>query len=212
VRASRFNAVNSANRNVRFDFRAGYWETARLLTLPAFLVPLTLGLLYPYYAYRKRRFFVEHSAYGTTPFAFEASAKAYYFVYFKAGLMFLLFLAGSVVTLGVGALPFYIWFAAYRDGAVARLTWRSTRLGGLRFLCGWTTGGLFKLFFLNSLGVIFTAGLLAPWAAVRTARYQLKRIALYPSGEIGAFLAAAREQVGAVGDEAGDLLGFDFGL
>jgi len=31
-------------------------------------------------------------------------------------------------------------------------------------------------------------------------------------GEIGAFLAAAQEQVGAIGDEASDLLGFDFGL
>jgi uncharacterized membrane protein YjgN (DUF898 family) len=82
----------------------------------------------------------------------------------------------------------------------------------LRFDCGWTTGGLFKLFFLNSLGVIFTAGLLAPWAAVRTARYQLKRISLQPGREIGAFLATAQEQVGAIGDEAGDLLGFDFGL
>ncbi len=212
VRASRFNAVNSAHRNVRFDFRAGYWEMARLLVLPVLLVPLTLGLLYPFYAYRKRRFFLEHSSYGTTPFAFDASAKAYYLVYFKSALMFLAFLAGSVVTLGIGALPLYIWFAAYRDGAVARLTWRSTRLGGLRFLCGWTTGGLFKLFFLNSLGVIFTAGLLAPWAAVRTARYQLRRIALHPSSEISAFLAAAQGQVGAIGDEAGDLLGFDFGL
>jgi len=212
VRASRFNAVNSAHRNVRFDFRAGYWEMARLLVLPVLLVPLTLGLLYPYYAYCKRRFFVEHSFYGTTPFAFDATYGAYLRVYLKAALMFVLFLAGSVVTLGIGALPLYIWFAAYRDGAVARLTWRSTRLGGLRFLCGWTTGGLFKLFFLNSLGVIFTAGLLAPWAAVRTARYQLRRIALHPSSEISAFLAAAQEQVGAVGDEAGDLLGFDFGL
>jgi uncharacterized membrane protein YjgN (DUF898 family) len=212
VRASRFNAVNSAHRNVRFDFRAGYGEMARLLTLPVVLVPLTLGLLYPYYAYRKRRFFLEHSFFGTTPFAFDASAGAYYLVYLKAALMFVLFLAGSVLTLGVGALPLYIWFAAYRDGAVARLTWRSTRLGGLRFDCGWTTGGLFKLFFLNSLGVIFSAGLLAPWAAVRTARYQLKRISLQPGGEIGAFLAAAQEQVGAIGDEASDLLGFDFGL
>jgi len=212
VRASRFNAVNSAHRNVRFDFRAGYGEMARLLTLPVVLIPLTLGLLYPYYAYRKRRFFLEHSFFGTTPFAFDASAGAYYLVYLKAALMFALFLAGSVLTLGVGALPLYIWFAAYRDGAVARLTWRSTRLGGLRFDCGWTTGGLFKLFFLNSLGVIFTAGLLAPWAAVRTARYQLKRISLRPGGEIGAFLAAAQEQVGAIGDEASDLLGFDFGL
>jgi uncharacterized membrane protein YjgN (DUF898 family) len=212
VRASRFNAVNSAHRNVHFDFRAGYGEMARLLTLPVVLIPLTLGLLYPYYAYRKRRFFLERSFFGTTPFAFDASAGAYYLVYLKAALMFVLFLAGSVLTLGVGALPLYIWFAAYRDGAVARLTWRSTRLGGLRFDCGWTTGGLFKLFFLNSLGVIFTAGLLAPWAAVRTARYQLKRISLQPGREIGAFLATAQEQVGAIGDEAGDLLGFDFGL
>src|SRR2546425_1442535 len=57
VRALRFNAVNSAHRNVRFGFRAGYGETARLLILPVILVPLTLGLLYPYYAYRKKRFF-----------------------------------------------------------------------------------------------------------------------------------------------------------
>src|SRR5882762_2543542 len=155
VRASRFNAVNSAHRNVRFDFRAGYGEMSRLLTLPIVLVPLTLG---------------------------------------------------------IGALPFYIWFAAYRDGAVGRLTWKSTRLGALRFDCRWTTGGLFKLYFLNSLGVIATIGLLGPWAAVRTARYQLKRISLQPGGEIGAFLAAAQEQVGAIGDEASDLLGFDFGL
>ena len=212
VRASRFNAVNSAHRNVRFDFRAGYGEMARLLTLPIVLVPLTLGLLYPYYAYRKRRFFVEHSSYGTTPFAFDASAGAYYLVYLRSALMFVVFLAGSVVTLGLGALPFYIWFAAYRDGALARLTWKSTRLGGLRFDCAWKTVGLFKLYLVNSLGVIFSAGLLGPWAAVRTARYQLKRLSLRPGGEIGAFLAAAQEQVGAIGDEASDLLGFDFGL
>src|SRR6267378_4428336 len=105
VRASRFNAVNSAHRNVRFDFRAGYGEMARLLTLPVVLIPLTLGLLYPYYAYRKRRFFLEHSFFGTTPFAFDASAGAYYLVYLKAALMFALFLAGSVLTLGVVALP-----------------------------------------------------------------------------------------------------------
>jgi len=62
VRASRFNAVNSAHRNVRFDFRAGYWEMARLLVLPVVLVPLTLGLLYPYYAYCKSVF-----SWGTAP-------------------------------------------------------------------------------------------------------------------------------------------------
>ena len=212
VRALRFNAVNSAHRNVRFGFRAGYREMGQFLILPVVLVPLTLGLLYPYYAYRKKRFFLEHSSFGATPFAFAASAGEYYLVYLKAALFFLLFLAGSAATVGLGAIPLYIWFAAYRDGAVARLTWKNTRLGGLRFDCAWGTGGLFKLYFLNSLGVIFSAGLLAPWAAVRTARYQLKRISLGPRAEIGAFLAAAREERSAIGDEAGDLLGFDFGV
>ena len=212
VRASRFNAVNSAHRNVRFGFGATYREMGQFLILPIVLVPLTLGLLYPYYVYRKKRFFLEHSSYGATPFAFTASAGAFYLVYLKVVLMFLLFLAGSIVTVGIGALPLYIWFAAYRDGAVARLGWKNTRLGSLRFDCTWRTAGLFKLHFLNTLGVIFSAGLLAPWAAVRTARYQLQRISLEPAREIGAFVTAAQEGVGAIGDEASDLLGFDFGL
>jgi len=212
IRASRFNAVNSAHRNVRFGFAASYREMGRFLILPIVLVPLTLGVLYPYYVYRKKQFILEHSAYGATSFAFTAAAGAFYLVYFKVALMFLLFLVGSIVTVGIGALPLYILFAAYRDGAVARLGWKNTRLGNLRFDCTWSTAGLFKLHFLNTLGIVFSAGLLAPWAAVRTARYQLQRISLEPAREIGAFLTAAQERVGAVGDEASDLLGFDFGL
>ena len=212
VRASRFNAVNSAHRNVRFGFSAGYREMGQFLILPIVLVPLTLGLLYPYYVYRKKRFFLEHSAYGTTTFAFITSAGAFYLVYFRVAMMFLLFLVGSILTVGIGALPLYIWFAAYRDGAVARLSWKNTQLGSLRFDCNWSTAGLFKLYFLNTLGIILSGGLLAPWAAVRSARSQLERISLEPAQEISAFVTASQENVGAVGDEASDLLGFDLGL
>src|SRR5262249_3293640 len=109
IRASRFNAVNSAHRNVRFGFNARYRETGPFLILPVVLVPITLGLLFPYYAFRKRQFFLEHSSYGTTPFTFSATAGAYYLAYFKAALVFLVFLAGSAVTLGIAAFPLYIW-------------------------------------------------------------------------------------------------------
>src|SRR6266568_3055667 len=225
VRRKRYFYGNTLLEDAAFEYLADPKAIlkGRIIVVAAFAVysvagqinPLAgplLGVLYPYYAYRKKRFFLEHSSFGATPFAFTASAGGYYLVYLKAALMFVLFLVGSAATVGLGALPLYIWFAAYRDGAVARLTWESTRLGGLRFDCGWTTGGLFKLYFLNSLGVIVSAGLLAPWAAVRAARYQLERISLQPGAELGAFLAAAQEERSAVGDEAGDLLGFDFGL
>jgi uncharacterized membrane protein YjgN (DUF898 family) len=226
IRAQRFNAVNSAYRGVRFHFgagfqapkrprrlfSAGYRETSQFLILPVFLVPLTLGLLYPYYAFRKRQFFLGHSAYGTQPFSFDAGPAAFYGAYSMVALLFLLFVAGSIATLGIAALPLYILFAAYRDAAVGRLVWKHTGLGQLRFDCDWNTWGLFKLHFLNSLAIILTVGLLVPWAAIRTARYQLQGLSLRPAGQIGGFVAAAQEQVGAAGDEAAEFLGFELGL
>jgi uncharacterized membrane protein YjgN (DUF898 family) len=226
IKASRFNAMNSAYRNVRFQFGlgfappgawsrffiAGYGRTSRFLILPVFLVPITLGLLYPYYAYRKRQFMLQHSGYGTTPFSFDASPGAFYLVYSKAALFFIVFLAGSVATLGIGALPLYLLFASYRDAAVGRLAWRHTALGNLRFDCNWKTWDLFKLHFANTLAILLTLGLLAPWAQIRTARYQLQGLALAHADELDRFIPAAQEQVSATGDEAGELLGFDFGL
>ena len=211
-RAARFNAVNSAYRNVRFGFSATYRETGQFLILPVVLVPLSLGLLYPYYARRKMQFLLQHSSYGTTKVEFSGTIGAYYLAYFKAALMFVLFVVGSIVTVGIGALPLYILFASYRDAQVGKLRWRNTRVGKLRFACAWETGGLFKLNFVNSLAVIFSLGLLGPWAAVRTARYQLERISVVPASEFSAFVAAEQQQVSATGDEAADLLGFDFGL
>lgn len=226
IKASRFNAMNSAYRNVRFQFGvgfppqtgwsrryiAGYNKTSQFLILPVFLVPITLGLLYPYYAYRKRQFMLQHSAYGTTPFSFDARPGAFYFAYFKAALLFMVFLVGSVVTLGIGALPLYVLFASYRDAVVGRLSWKHTALGNLRFDCDWKTWDLFKLHFQNTLAILFTLGLMAPWAVIRTARYQLQGLSLRPAGEIDGFVAGAQEKVAATGDEAGELLGFDFGL
>ena len=60
--------------------------------------------------------------------------------------------------------------------------------------------------------MLFSIGLLAPWAAIRTARYKLERITLHSENGLGGFLAAAQDNVGAIGDEAGEMLGFDFGL
>jgi uncharacterized membrane protein YjgN (DUF898 family) len=226
IKAAGFNAVNSAYRNLRFKFGVGfppqtglfrrcikgYSKTSQFLILPIFLVPLTLGLLYPYYAFRKRQFFLQHSAYGNTPFSFDARPGDFYWVYGKVFLLLLLFLVGSVITLGLGALPLYALFAAYRDAAVGRLAFKHTGVGNLRFSCDWQTGGLFKLYFLNSLAILLTLGLMIPWAAIRTARYRLQGLSLQPADAIEGFVNAEQTQVSALGDEAGDLLGFDFGL
>jgi uncharacterized membrane protein YjgN (DUF898 family) len=226
IKAARFNAVNSVYRNVRFHFGigfspqgrltrwaiAGYDTTSQFLILPVLLVPLSLGLLYPYYVFRKRQFILQHSAYGATPFSFDGRPGPFYTAYGKAALLFVLFLIGSVLTLGIAALPLYILFASYRDAAVARLSWRHTGLGDLRFDCHWKVWDLFKLHLCNSVAVIFTLGLMSPWATIRVARYELQGISVAPASRVQAFVSASQAPVSAVGSEAGDLLGFDVGL
>lgn len=211
-RALQFNARNSTLRNVRFGFHGTKMDIFGVLLIGGLLVPITLGLAYPFYFAMKRRIFVENSAYGAERFSFSATTGDYYIAAMKVSLAFLGFFIGSIVTLGIGLLPLYMWLRAFAEATFARLAWRNTMLAGIRFDCQWTAGGLFGLYFVNALGVLVTLGLLIPWAAVRTARYKLERITLHSDHGLGGFLAAAQDNVGAVGDEAGELLGFDFGI
>lgn len=212
VRSLQFNARNSSLRNVRFAFHGRPGEAFKLLLLSTFGTALSLGLVYPYYLYRKRRYFVEHSAYGGTRFAFSARAGQYYMAALKVAAGFLAFVVGSLVTLGIGLIPFYILLRSYAQTTFARLDWHHATLGEIGFECRWQAVALFWLYLVNSLAIVFSLGLLGPWAAVRTAKYKLERMSVRPAERLSAILAAAGEHVGALGDEAGEFLGFDFGL
>lgn len=211
-RALQFNARNSTHRNVRFGFHGSKMDVFAVLLIGGLLVPVTLGLAYPFYLAMKRRVFVENSSYGTTQFRFSATTGDYYVAALKLSLTFAGFLVGSIVTFGVGLLPLYLLLRAYAETAFAHLAWSNTRLFNIQFGCDWTTGGLFKLYFVNSLAILVSVGLLVPWAAIRSARYKLERITLHSASGLDGFLADTQENVGAVGDEAGEMLGFDFGL
>jgi uncharacterized membrane protein YjgN (DUF898 family) len=215
-RALQFNARNSLHRNVRFGFHGGKMQIFGVMLIAVLLVPVTLGIGYPWYLAMKRRLVVENSSYGTQRFAFSATTGDYYVGAMKLSFAFLGFIIGSLVTLGIGLLPFYLLLRAYAEVVFARLAWRNTTIAAgsseIRFGCNWTTGGLFGLYFGNSLGVLLSLGLLVPWAAIRTARYKLERMTLQSPQGPANFLADAQQDVAAVGDEAGELLGFDFGL
>lgn len=211
-RALQFNARNSTHRNVRFGFKGTKMDIFGLLLIGGLLLPVTLGFAYPYYLCMKRRIFVDNSSYGNQGFSFSATTGEYYIGAMKVSLAFLGFLIGSLATFGIGLLPFYLLLRAYAEVTFARLSWRNTRLGAIGFDCAWSAGGLFGLYFVNTLGILASFGLLVPWAAIRSARYKLERITLHSAQGLDGFLAAAQENVGAVGDEAGELLGFDFGL
>lgn len=226
VVANTFNALNSAYRNIRFNFGfnfppqtgfarhlvPGYLKTAKFLVLPVLLIPLSLGLMYPYFVFRKRQFILEHTAFGSTYVSFDADVTDYYRAYLYIFLLFVLFLIGSVLTLGIAALPLYSWYSAYRDARIGKLSWAGTNLGRLQFHCNWKAWDLFKLYLVNSFATIVTLGLAIPWTAIRTSRYQLQGLSLQPANAIDEFIAAESDHAGAIGDEASDLLGIDISI
>lgn len=236
VRSRMFNARNSAHRNIRFSFRPDYREAYIVFAGLPLLTPFTLGLLLPYVIYRQKRFLVEQSSYGMTPFSFGATAREFYRLYLRAalgalalvagylGLFFLAAGAGPVTEgLGNGAqaarafLPLmflfpllYFYLATYVQTSVANLAWNATTLGPCRFRSTLRTRDMMWLYLSNAVAIACTLGLLIPWAAVRMARYRFGRLAMEASGGLDGFLALARrEEVGATGEEIGDIFGVD---
>ena len=64
VAASRFNARNSAWRNITFGFDGGIPEAAKVFLALGALAVVTLGLAYPYARMRRARFIIGHHRFG----------------------------------------------------------------------------------------------------------------------------------------------------
>ena len=232
VKSRIFNSRNQSYRNIRFGFAPKYAEGYRVMLGWPLLIPFTLGLLIPYVLYRQKKFLVENSSYGTTPFRFNATPREFYRIYatlaFKwvpLTLVFIVFAIGlsmviamsisiprQMVLFSLGVcffLPFFLMFVCFKT-AIANLVWNSTELGGLWFESSMGMLDMCWLYFSGGIAVIFSMGLLFPWASVRVMRYRCERLLVHSQGEIDQFVAdAAPASVGAVGEEIGDLFGLD---
>src|SRR2546425_152280 len=73
-------------------------------------------------------------------------------------------------------LPIYIGYAvsyAYVQARSANLLWSKVHGPGLRFACTLSARKLTRLYFGNVIAIACSAGLLIPWAVIRTLRYRL---------------------------------------
>jgi len=253
LQSLRFRARCTSFRHVRFHFGVGQrhlWREVVLLALLRLVaVPLSLGLLHPYSAWRSRRFLIGQRRYGTTPFVFTARPRQFLRLHLRGlgllvlvGAALLLTLAGAALLLSGGlggglggvvvSLPLVLGGAppllvlgvglglgllltvvlaplwlTYLEAGAARLTWHHTTLGPLWIRCGWRWRELLVLRLTNTLAVLFSLGLLIPWARMRGLRYRLERMAVGPAVALDGFMAREGDAAGAFGDEALSLLG-----
>lgn len=228
VRSRIFNLRNSTHRNIRFNFTEDYREAYRVFLWWQLLVPFTLGLLAPYVIYRQKWFLVENSSFGTTRFRFHGTARDFYriFVPVMVGAVLCIGLFVGIVLLSkqgmanpaLSLVPsfllmiIYLFAAVYIPTVMTNLTWSSTSLGSHRFTSTLRVRDLLWIHFSNIIAVIFSIGLLAPWATVRLVRYRLGRLTLSGAGDLEASASGDQEAVKATAEEFSDMMGFDLGL
>ncbi|HEU5283840.1 MAG TPA: YjgN family protein [Burkholderiales bacterium] len=184
------------------------------------------GLLFPWWMQRLKRFVVGNTVFGGERAELTATGAQFFRVYLVAGLIVTAsgVVAGALVAalakisrygwvLAPAAFYFgYVVAFAYARANTGNLVWNNTQLGPLRFASTLRTGGLLKLYIANAIGIVLSAGLLIPWAVVRTFKYRTDNLRVLLEGRLDEFRAVEGDAVAAAGAEVGEFFDLDLSL
>ena len=112
-------------------------------------------------------------------------------------------------------LPIYVGYVfayAYIQAKITNIVWNKIRLGPVRFNCTLKSLDLVKLYLTNAIGIIVFAGLLIPWAVIRTFKYRADHTQVINTAALKAFHGSETATVRAAGAELGDFLDMDLSL
>ena len=236
VAASRFNARNSAWRNITFSFNGGFWEAARVFLALGLLSVVTLGLMYPYARMRRARFIIEHHRFGDTQIRVDLMTGGFILAYLLAALMLIgimvLFVAAMIAVVffaagaasrqqpsGMAALaPVAVLYAAYiavyafLRAQIGNLTLNGVVVGPLRCRSTLRARDLVWLYLSNIVAILATLGLATAWVTIRMARYRARNLYLIGKATPEAFMGTATSAGNATGSEVSDLFDVDVSL
>ena len=226
VRSLRFNAFNTAYRNVRMKFDATYADCFRVVGVYGWL--LLVPILYPYLKRRLVEFAVTRHFYGTTRFALDRTTfwEPFIDAYAKAILvgilggllaLFAMFLNAGAGQRGsglplAGILLFYAAFLlalGYLRARTVNIVWNSISIGTIRFQSSLKPSNLIAIYFSNLAAIVLTLGLAIPWAVIRTHRYRASKTTVIVAGSFDSFVQGEEQQVGATGEEVGEMFDLD---
>jgi uncharacterized membrane protein YjgN (DUF898 family) len=237
----RFLAHNSSYRNIRFRFHGNLMDSyIHYALLPLLTVP-TLGLALPYVTFRQRHWIFNNVSFGTLRNQFHGLSGAFYTAYGTAlGLGLLVLIPVAVVGGGwVGGVlrgggldtsssRFYLLVALlyglfflitsllqqYIYCRTVNYVLNQSLAGGfVRFSSRLSARALIWIRFSNVVAIVFSLGLLSPWAKVRHVQYLLSSISLISNGDLDGITAdLSLQNNNAIGDAATDFFNVDVGL
>ena len=196
------------------------------------ILMFTIALMLPWWEFMITQFKAEHTKYGQSDFTFSANTKAYYMMYLKmyglmilviafgGGLISILFMTGlldGTVTLMLPLIILvivtaYLWVFAYMQAKRTNIMYNNLDLEHIQVRSELKTLDLLLLYVTNTMAIMFSLGLLMPWAKVRTARYRASKTSIETNGDLEQFVKAQVEKQSALGEEMGEMFDMDLGL
>jgi uncharacterized membrane protein YjgN (DUF898 family) len=190
---------------------------------------LILSFHFPWLIRRVKKFMVEHTLFGGRRGEFSATGGQFFKIYFVSGLIVLAAVIPVALLFGVltavfewkpihpivPVLPIYAAYVvayAYLKARGGNLSWNNIRLGPLTFHSTMLSRDLIKLYFANALGIVFSFGLLIPWAVIRTYKYRVDHIQVIQTGTLYQFRGSEQQAVSAAGVETMDVFDMDLSL
>ncbi|MEH6492186.1 YjgN family protein [Halopseudomonas sp.] len=218
ARSLKFHAINSAYRNIRFDYTGGYWQAVQVIYLWPLLAILSLGLLIPFSAQRWYHFLVGNMRFGASEFNLNLSVGAVYMLFLRMlgvllGCAALGALLGEVVHEALAfvlAIVGYLALFGYLLAGIHNLVMNATTLESHGFESQLGKRRMLWIYLSNSALIMLTLGFYTPWAKVRMARYRARCTQMLIHGDLDGFVAGQAQHAGAVGLELGDV--FDVGI
>lgn len=237
VRSMRFNLVNTSYRNVRFNFKKNYQGSAAVFLGWLAVTVLTAGLAFPYYFYRQKKFVLDNAGYAQDSFGLTELGKRFYLLFLKlAGIVVLFFLVlfGVAAAVGYGAAMagietesvsnvtggvanfatylFMLLLFAYFEVRKNNLIWNHARLGQHRFKSEMKVWPMFLIYLTNLFAIVFSIGLLIPWAEIRTTRYRLQHTKMLVAQSLDGYVAERLDEQNALGDQLSEAFDIEIGL
>lgn len=249
VRSAAFNARYSAFRNMTFHFDGDYLDVLKVFYAWGIILAVVIGMMfiwpekpfllgipfaviglsYPWWIRRLKKFIIERTSYGGKKGTFSATGGQFFRIYFISGLIMLAVLIPSIILMAklfaptkkswlvtyLFLAPTYIGYVvafAYVQARSGNLVWNHTHLGPLRFQSTLRCRDLLKLYVTNALGIVGSLGLLIPWAVMRTVKYRADNMRVLQEGELSQFQGSDRSVVTAVGAETVDFFDVDLSL
>jgi uncharacterized membrane protein YjgN (DUF898 family) len=197
---------------------------------PFLITPVVFMLLYPYVVAKVKLLQVNHGRFGTAGFECSATVERFYVVYLLGYLLLATMIAAFGATIWWLATRWMLWsvivvltpifylatgaiMLAYTRSRIGNLVFNTTSLAGRwQFRSTLEIRRLAVIYATNLLAIAFTLGLMIPWAAVRTARYRADCLALEGDESLDAFVGDMSRQVGAAGEEMGEMFDVDLSL